>query len=541
MKKLLIPFLAFSGMLLPSIDIEGATITSNPSPAVSNKPLEITISGQDLGYEVYCYTWCAKIGVEKQPPYGWFDVNGKSECRMTRNGDGSYTFTVADIKSYYNLTDSELETLTSLGFIAKNTSGGQTGDLMVEVVQGRRDAYSGGEGTAANPFILKTTEDLMALASTPSDWTAGTYFRMDSNIEVPELRSTIGTSATPFSASFDGNGHTISDLHLSIATFGTPAGLFGVIKGGEVKNLGVVASTVYGTTYIALLAGRLESGLIQGCFTAGRVGGTSICVGGLAGENISGTILDCYSGAMVENGNDYATGGLVGKNRGTIANTYAAGHVAGYDYTGGLVGANYGTVKNSFALNSMVASYNDFSARFGGNGNSQNITSNNYSWEDIMAPDNYWGTHGHHAEMKKAETLRDFDLFKSLSGWDFDNVWEWRKDGNQEYPVLKGMLGQYCQLPEYFFMGTTGVDGLMREEAVNVEIGPNPTQGVLRINASSPIARYELHSLSGTQVMTGSTLSGEVVLDLGGLAEGLYILRTVTAEGSEQINKIIKK
>ena len=98
---------------------------------------------QDLGSTVYCYTWCKSInGAEKTPSWKWADVH-TSKFQMTGSA-GTYTFKIADIKSFYELTDTELAGLTELGFIAKNASGGQSGDLFINVVPGRTDAYSGG-------------------------------------------------------------------------------------------------------------------------------------------------------------------------------------------------------------------------------------------------------------------------------------------------------------------------------------------------------------------------------------------------------------
>lgn len=539
MKKLLFSLLTISCGMLAWADGQEARITSTPSPAISNKPLEVTITTGNIGPDVYCYTWCKNVnGSEKTPSWSWDGVH-TSKFKMT-GSDGTYKLTITNIQEFYELTDDELSGLTQLGFIAKTPSGNQTQDLVLDVEQGRRDAYSGGEGTQENPFILKTTADLMNFANTPGDWAAGTYLKMESNIEIPDLRSTIGTPATPFRASFDGNGHVIGDYHFSNDKFGVPSGLFGVISGGEVKNLGVVNSTVYGSTDVAILVGQLESGVISRCFTAGRVGGVSICVGGLVGENVSGTILNCYSGVFVENANDYATGGLVGKNRGTISNTYACGDVIGFDYVGGLVGANYGTVKNSFALNGSVFGPSNFVARFGGNNNSQNTASDTYSWED-MSSAYAWQQHGHHADMKKSSIFRNQEQFKSLSGWDFDNIWEWRTEGDQEYPVLKGLLGQSSHFSEQYFAGTTGVVDLISGDNSFLKVGPNPTHGELRVISSEEIARYEIYSLSGTLTMEGTPDATEIILDLSGQSNGFYILHTVTAGGEERINKIIKK
>lgn len=538
MKKLLFSLLTVSCSLLSWADGQDAQISSTPTPAISNKPLEVTITTDNMGSEVYCYTWCHKVnGSEKEPTWGWDDVH-TAKFKMT-GSNGTYKLDIQDIKEFYGLSDSELEGLTELGFIAKTSSGQQTKDLFIAVEQGRRDAYSGGEGTAADPFILKTADDLQTLAATSGDWAAGTYLKMEADIDASALRTAIGSTGSPFAANFDGNGHSISNLNLSSNTLGSPLGLFGVVKGGEVSNLGVISASVSGANSVGILVGELESGLIQRCFTSGSAKGTSICVGGLVGENVSGSILDCYSGAKVENPSDYAVGGLVGKNRGTLTNTYSAGEVSGYDYVGGLVGANYGIVKNSFALNASVTAENDFVARFGGNNNSRNSADQTYSWEDMVAGHITWTMHGHHAEMKKSTTFRDENQFRTLSGWDFNNVWEWRKEGNKEYPALRSVAGQTALLSDAYFSGTTAADG--PTVADYLKIGPNPTSGELHIISSAGIALYELCTLSGSVAMQGQPAAFEVTLDLSGFAEGLYILRTVTLDGKEQSNKIIKK
>ncbi len=540
MKKLLVSLLALSGMLWPVAEGYAESITSTPSPAVSNKPLEIKISGKDLGSTVYCYTWCAALGTGSKSPFKWDDVN-TSPFQMT-GSNGTYTFTIPDIKTFYGLTDAEMLTLIKLGFIAKNANGGQTDNLYVEVVQGRKDAYSGGEGTASDPFILKTSQDLQMLVSTPGDWTSGNYFRMEADIDASGLSTPIGSVSSPFAATFDGNGHAIKNIRLSGNGVGSATGLFSCINGGTVRNLGVIGANVSGATYAGILAGQLKGGLIERCFTMGSVSGTSICVGGLVGENEAGQILNCYSGAKVENPSDYATGGLVGKNRGTISNTYASGVVNGYDYVGGLVGANYGTVKNSLALNEKITAFNDFVARFGGNNNGENSTTLNYSWENMPLGHNQWTTHGDHAVTKASSIFHDETQFRSLTGWDFSNIWEWRAEGTKAYPVLKGLANQVCPLSETYFSYSTSLQEAFGVDNNEFRVGPNPTYGELHIISSAGINGYALYSINGAMVMSGDFMgSTEAVIDLGGLADGLYILRSVTADGIEKINKVIKK
>lgn len=454
---------------------------------------------------------------------------------------GTYTFRIENLQEFYTLTDSELEGLTKLGFIAKTTNGVQTQDLFINVEQGRRDAYSGGEGTADSPFILSTPEDILALAATPTDWSNGTFFRMEADIDASALTSPIGSMSRPFGASFDGAGHSIRNISLTGTSFGSPTALFGAIKGGSVCNLGITGAHIAGTTYTGILAGYLESGIIERCYTSGSVEGSSICAGGLVGENAGGEIHDCYSGADVTNAVDYAVGGIAGKNTGIISNTYAAGKVTGYDYAGGVTGANYGQISHSFALNSGIDAVHDFAAPFGGNNNSRNQSASNHSWDMIPNSANEWSGFGDHAEAIPSARLADKNTFSQLSGWDFDNIWEWQIEPGRQYPVLRGIPGQECLISNKYFSLITGVTNPM--ETVNeIQIGPNPTHGYLHISSTLPIAGYALYTVNGSLLLeaTPDAISNEASIDMSGNADGIYILRIYHADGHTHIHKVIK-
>ena len=540
MRKTILSLLTLT-VALPVLAVGNqASITSTPSPAVSNKPLEIKISTSDLGTEVYCYTWCEKVGSGMKSPFGWNDVETE-EFRMSGSG-GTYTFTISHIAQFYGLSEAELAGLTQLGFIAKTKNGSQTIDLTLEVVQGRRDAYSGGEGTEALPFIIKTPADLSALAATPSDWSATTFFRMEADIDASSVTvSPIGSQSAPFKGRFDGMGHVVTGLRLASSDFGRATGLFGVVDGAEIRDLGIVDARVRGTAFTGILAGMVESGEIDRCFTTGSVTATSICAGGLVGENIAGNITDCYSGATVSNPDDYATGGLVGKNRGTVKNTYSAGAVEGLDYTGGLVGANYGTVKNSVALNESVTSSYDFSARFGGNNNARNLADAVYSWREMTSGTDAWGMHGHHASDLEAKQLTDEATFRSLLGWDFDRVWKWTAEAHKEYPQLRGFDNQECVLPDHYFDVASGIDetGIAR---ITFEAAPNPVTTFLYLSSEAGIEGYALYALDGHLVLAGHAGGAvEATVDMGACPPGVYLLRAVTSDSRAAALKVVKK
>ena len=184
---------------------------------------------------------------------------------------------------------------------------------------------------------------------------------------------------TVFTGTFEGNSHTISGLT------STTGGLFGVIDGGKVENLGLedvaITSTV---TSVAPLAGLLENGAeVLNSYTTGTLDGTGSYgngglvgrintgsavrrswssvdathdsegnngrSGGLVGQVHNGTIEDSYfSGSFIATGEDI--GGLVGIvwSNGNVVRSYSIGQVDGTVNVGGLVGRLAGSESSSF-------------------------------------------------------------------------------------------------------------------------------------------------------------------------------------------------
>ena len=165
-----------------------------------------------------------------------------------------------------------------------------------------------------------------------------------------------GIGTTDFVATFEGNGHTISNLFVNGGRSQTTAlGLFGYVgksdANARIRNLGLVDVFVKGTaTYTGGLAGYLNSnqtasllgaatfttyGEIATSYVTGIVSGAGN-VGGLVGQN-DGSIRASYSHAAVSG--TAQAGGLVGRvGGGIIYNSYAAGPVAAATNPGGLAG-----------------------------------------------------------------------------------------------------------------------------------------------------------------------------------------------------------
>jgi len=226
-----------------------------------------------------------------------------------------------------------------------------------------------------------------ALGSDPSDSTGATlqgmqgnlsgYYALGSNIDASATGqggvwgsagfTPIGSTATPFSGTFNGLGHTIGNLLINNATL-SDVGLFGVVT-GTISNVGLVGGSVTATlpggfgygTNVGALAGSSSGATINNSFSTAPVSaGAYANVGGLVGNAQGGVISNSFVNASVYGGQQNNLGGLVGFAYGTISNSHSAGAVGGmsaaaYGNAGGLVGINFGTITNSYSVATVTA------------------------------------------------------------------------------------------------------------------------------------------------------------------------------------------
>ena len=154
-----------------------------------------------------------------------------------------------------------------------------------------------------------------------------------------------------FTGSFDGRNHNITGLYIDHPRPNF-IGLFGYVgEEGEVRNVGLVDVDVSGEWAVGGLVGW-NHGTVSNSYATGNVSGTGLYVGGLVGGNDwGGTVSNSYATGNVKGEED--VGGLVGANVGTFSNSYATGNVSGDEAVGGLVGANVGTFSNSYATGNV--------------------------------------------------------------------------------------------------------------------------------------------------------------------------------------------
>ena len=189
-----------------------------------------------------------------------------------------------------------------------------------------------------------------------------------------------------FSGIFDGGGHKVGSLGITLQYTSSYGGLFGR-NSGTIKNLKVGVHCVMADSYVGSLCGD-NSGSILNCHVRQGDNGTdsfvqaannrsqygsqiAVC-GGLAGKNTGNISLSSVYIGEVLSGADYV-GGLVGQCYGgtidqcwvaapiksTDLNAYVNGEYQSYArYCGGLVGrADNTTITNCWTQNTSVTGY----------------------------------------------------------------------------------------------------------------------------------------------------------------------------------------
>ena len=262
-----------------------------------------------------------------------------------------------------------------------------------------------------------------------------------------------------FTGTFDGNGHTISNLQIN-RDAADYQGLFGALgAAATLRNIGLPNLKIEGSQHIGGLAGSNE-GTIIASHTVGEVrsladGSFEGMVGGLVAIN-SGLIINSHASGSVS-GEGYYVGGLVARNHANarIINSYASGDVSGSSRVAGLVAANRGYINNSYATGSVEG---DLAGGLVAENESSTATiSNGYaigevqgSGEGLVAINNggisasYWNIETSNLQGRNGsgQTTQQMQLPTEAIGiyeeWDDD---DWHFGNSAQYPILKYVPG----------------------------------------------------------------------------------------------------
>ena len=260
-----------------------------------------------------------------------------------------------------NLLSSSGESVASSGqfieeIIRRDTSGMTTLASVDETTSLTSGTYS-----------ISSAEELAKLAAMTDNGLIGenTEFVLANDIDLSvystgEGWTPIGSPSKKFTATFDGNGHVVSNLYIYRPNDNNQ-GLFGWASNADIKNVGLENVDVTGDCNVGGLVGNGSNSIISNCYATGDVVGGG-WVGGLVGEGSSSTISNCYATGSVTGTRTYSyVGGLVGygQNRIIISSSYSTGSVTGNNNVGGLLGwSNYGTINNSYSTGTVTGNAN---------------------------------------------------------------------------------------------------------------------------------------------------------------------------------------
>ncbi len=315
-------------------------------------------------------------------------------------------------------------------------------------------SFAGGDGSVGNPYQISQFCHFYAYSANPSYWALHTQMTADLDLTGIGFAPMIALTGT-----FEGNGHVISNWASGVALFVTnggtirnvnlvnvtmvplgssrPAPLVGTnLAAGNVTNCttsgsvnGLAAANLNSDNDIYWFVGGLVSinfGTVTHSSSSVNVIGLQ-AIGGLVGHN-EGTIRTSHASGTVHattSGSNFGVGGLAGNNiGGSILNSYATGLVQGVAQVGGLLGYSTGPVQNCYSSGAV----NGTGANIGGliGQNTGGAISNSF-WDTVTSGQaaSSGGTGQATAAMQSVGTF---------TGWDFAGTWN---APSGSYPSLR--------------------------------------------------------------------------------------------------------
>ena len=246
----------------------------------------------------------------------------------------------------------------------ENTSeenGSEEAETLSEEAGKAVDSF-GGSGTAEQPYIISSAEDLKLLAQKVNGGDPAynkAYYQLTADIDLvgsaENQWTPIGTNANPFAGTFIGTDFTISGLYIDDPEMEC-AGLFGKIS-SPAKLVGITVSgaTVHGKSNVGTIAGSAFTGTVENCKVIGQIDVSgNYMVGGMFGSGYASiidssveaaegsTVSGIYKATDLEGDN---VGGLIGfRGEGSILteNCSVSGvTVAGTRKVGGVIGSAF--------------------------------------------------------------------------------------------------------------------------------------------------------------------------------------------------------
>ena len=263
-----------------------------------------------------------------------FNMNGGSIANCTAVKGGNSVFVMSGTGGKFTMTDGTVDGSVTLHFTVAGS-----------------DVYMDGLGTAAYPYQISTADQLKLFRDIVNGaggqtHNRGAYAVLTADIDLNnESWTPIGPDRdSAYTGTFDGQGHTVKNLSVTVNVQPGRAGLFGCVKDGTIRKL-TVAGSVSCTAnqgWCGGIAGYAMDETIENCASLCTVSCTGIDarVGGIVGlvDYNSRTLIirDCYNIGKITGRSDNGSGdagGICGfYMNGKISNCYNVGEITGSGY-----------------------------------------------------------------------------------------------------------------------------------------------------------------------------------------------------------------
>ncbi|MGN0666519.1 MAG: leucine-rich repeat protein, partial [Huintestinicola sp.] len=132
--------------------------------------------------------------------------------------------------------------------------------------------FSTGDGSKENPFRIETAAQLSAVRNNMS----ANYIQVaDIDLSAFSNWEPIGKQDEPFSGTYNGNGHTISNLQITDVTEGR-IGLFGYVQNGNITNISLIGTNISinepgRQLNVGAICGVMNNSIISDCTVSGII------------------------------------------------------------------------------------------------------------------------------------------------------------------------------------------------------------------------------------------------------------------------------
>ena len=204
--------------------------------------------------------------------------------------------------------------------------------------------FAGGKGTEEDPYQIATTNQLLDFAASVNDGSAegyaGQFIALTEDLDLTGVDWTpIGSMtenySTMFSGTFNGQGHTISNLKLDMDTPIVGAGIFGMNLGEvynlRAENIQIHCADVYSMA-VGAVVGYNMGGLVHDIILTGDNEIAAFnAIGGICGGSM-GSVYNCSvdgTTVVVQGDNDFSSGRIIQEDIGECGGLIIGGSFGG--------------------------------------------------------------------------------------------------------------------------------------------------------------------------------------------------------------------